>query len=194
MRRVFLAAVAALAVAGPAMIPVGAGAETSALRAYVDAHVRDWLQDPVLIAAIRAQNLANAGLTQAQIDALDKTWRGEVGTMDAPTVSAVVNSPLSVFLRGKVVASGGAIAETFVMDDKGLLVGASGITSDYWQGDEDKFIRTYGRGPGAVDESPVEFDDSTQLYVGQVSVSITDPATGQVIGAITVSLDAEAVM
>lgn len=195
MRRFFLAAAAALALAGPGPLTGAARAnDGSALRAYVEANVRDWAQDPALIAAIKAQNLAHASLTQAQIDTLDKTWRAEVGAADTPTITPVVTNALSDFLRGKLAESGGVIAEAFVMDDRGLLVGASGITSDYWQGDEEKFTLTYPRGPAAVHESAVEFDDSTQLYIGQVSFTISDPATGAAIGAITLGLDAEAIM
>jgi hypothetical protein len=42
------------------------------------------------------------------------------------------------------------ITEMFVMDAKGLNVGQSDVTSDYWQGDEAKWQKTYGAGPGVV--------------------------------------------
>ncbi len=78
------------------------------------------------------------------------------------------------------------------MDALGLNVAASGVTSDYWQGDEDKYSKSYGAGPGAVFVDAIEFDESSQSYQGQVSFSLTDPVTGQMIGAVTVGLNAEA--
>ena len=36
------------------------------------------------------------------------------------------------------------------MDKFGLNVGQSSVTSDYWQGDEDKFQKTFAVGPDAV--------------------------------------------
>ena len=49
-------------------------------------------------------------------------------------------------------------------------------------------------GAGATHLSEVEFDESTQTYQGQISVTVTDPATGTPIGALTVGVDAEALM
>ena len=40
----------------------------------------------------------------------------------------------------------------------------------------------------------VEFDESTQTFQGQVSVTIVDPASGEAIGAMTLGLNAEALM
>jgi len=90
-----------------------------------------------------------------------------------------------------VAASNGAITEVFVMDAAGLNVTASDVTSDYWQGDEAKHQETFGFGAGAVYFSEVEFDESTQSYQAQVSLALTDPTTGEAIGAITVGLNAD---
>jgi hypothetical protein len=78
-----------------------------------------------------------------------------------------------------------------MMDARGLNVAASSVTSDYWQGDEEKFTATYPLGPDAVHISEVEFDESTQTFQAQVSLPVTDPATGAVIGAITIGVAAD---
>ena len=77
------------------------------------------------------------------------------------------------------------------MDAKGLNVGQSDVTSDYWQGDEDKWQRTYPVGPDALLIGEVEQDESTQRFQTQVSLSVVDPADGAVIGAVTVGIDVE---
>lgn len=64
------------------------------------------------------------------------------------------------------------------MDARGLNVAASDVTSDYWQGDEEKFSATHEVGAGALHISDVEMDKSTQRYQGQISLTISDPATG----------------
>lgn len=99
---------------------------------------------------------------------------------------------LSAFLSDQVAASGGRINEIFVMDALGLNVAASDVTSDYWQGDEDKYTKTFGVGSGAMFVDAIEFDESAQSYQGQISISLTDPASGQVVGAMTIGLNAEA--
>ena len=83
------------------------------------------------------------------------------------------------------------ITEIFVMDARGLNVAQSDVTSDYWQGDEAKWQDTFSKGPGAVHISEVEEDESTQTFQSQVSMSVTDPADGSVIGAITVGVNVE---
>jgi len=62
-------------------------------------------------------------------------------------------------------------------------------TSDYWQGDEAKFKKSYNGGSGAVFVDDVEFDDSAQAYLCQVSVPVKDGA--EVIGAITIGVDVD---
>lgn len=165
-----------------------------AMSAYLDSEIRSWAQSQILVDAIAAQNARTASYDQSRIDALDLAWRAEVGTSETPTVTPVMENAAADFLRNRVDISGGQITEVFIMDAHGLNVAASALTSDMWQGDEAKFQKTYSAGPGAVHFSEVELDDSTQRYQGQISLTITDPATGAPIGAMTVGVDAEALM
>lgn len=164
---------------------------TDVMTAYAKDTASAWAADPVLIDAIRTQNARTAGLNQAQIDELDRQWRQEVGMSDRPIVDPVLFNPVSDHLRSLVSGSGGAVTEVFIMDNKGLNVAASDATSDYWQGDEAKFTETYSQGPDALHISDIEFDESTQTYQGQISLPISDPENGVVIGAITIGLNAE---
>ncbi|MGB5560610.1 MAG: hypothetical protein WBN04_21670 [Paracoccaceae bacterium] len=163
-----------------------------AMRGYLAAEIAAWQNDPIIIAAIRAQNAKTAAIPQSQIDALDIAWRAEVGAVDTPTIAPVLSNPAAEFLRARVADAGGRITEAFVMDSRGLNVATSNVTSDYWQGDEAKFTETYPKGSGAVHIGEVELDESSQTYQGQVSVVIVDPATGAPIGAMTIGLNAAA--
>ncbi|PJE30811.1 hypothetical protein SAMN06297129_3338 [Pseudooceanicola antarcticus] len=173
----------------------GTGAQANpydaSMRDYLEAEVLLWVFDPIVIEAIRDQNARHGTMPQAEIDALDQQWRAEVGTGDQPLVDAVLGHPASDFLRARSTESAGAISEIFLMDANGLNVAATGPTSDYWQGDEAKFQDTFSVGPGAVHVGDVEFDESTQAYLGQISVSVTDPDTREVIGAVTIGLNAD---
>ncbi len=161
------------------------------MQKYVAEQVMDWVQSPVIIQAVQARNAATGVLSEEQIIAMDGTWRAEVGQAAMPTIDPVLKSAASDFLREKAKASEGHISEIFVMDAKGLNVAASTITSDYWQGDEDKFLQTFLKGPDAVHISEVELDESTQTYQAQVSFVLRDPATQTPIGAITLGLNAD---
>ncbi|WP_136441512.1 hypothetical protein [Pacificoceanicola onchidii] len=164
------------------------------MQAFLTNVVMPWATEAVLVDAIEAQNVQTAGFDAAHIDTLDKTWRAEVGAASTPTIDAVLGNAASDYLRDQVMASGGAITEVFIMDAQGLNVASSGVTSDYWQGDEAKFQQTYPLGVGAVHFSEIEFDESSQSYQAQISITMTNPETGAVIGAMTVGVNADALM
>jgi hypothetical protein len=190
MKQIAIAAAAAALLAGTAQ----ANDYAPAMRAFLHAEVRTWAEDPVLVSAIAAQNARTGALPQSEIDALDQAWRAEVGAAATPTIDPVLKSAASDFLRARVAESGGMITEIFAVDARGLNVAASDVTSDYWQGDEAKFTETYPAGSEGLHFGEVEFDESTQTYQGQISLTITDPATGAAIGAMTIGVNAEALM
>ena len=136
--------------------------------------------------------MRTVGSTEAQILEWDQAWRDQIGHADQPLISEVMGRDLSAYLRQQIEMSGGRITEIFVMDALGLNVATSGVTSDYWQGDEDKYTNSFGAGPGAVFVDAMEFDESAQRHQGQISISLSDPATGEVVGAMTIGLNAEA--
>jgi hypothetical protein len=142
--------------------------------------------DPVIVNAVKAQNAK--GQTLAQIQKMDGTWKGTPGVADY--MKAMMDSDC-----GKHLAQiqGGApfYAEIFVMDNQGANVAMTDKTSDYWQGDEAKFKNSYKGGKGEVFVDEVEFDDSTQAYLVQVSVPVLDGA--KAIGAITIGIDVDKV-
>ncbi|UJW87787.1 hypothetical protein IM737_11985 [Devosia sp. SL43] len=162
---------------------------TAPLTELAKGEIAAFASDPALIAAIAAQNAVTGAYDQAQIDALDTQWRAEVGAASKPLIDATLANAASQYLAGVQEASAGKYTEIFAMDAKGLNVGQSTLTSDYWQGDEDKFTASFGAGADAVHIGEIEQDESTQIFQSQVSVPITDPATGAVIGAITVGVD-----
>jgi hypothetical protein len=176
------------------LLPAAASADMKheqALKDLVEEHLRAIAEDPVVISAVKEQNAANASLAQAEIDKLDKEWRSEVEGQDKNLINQVMAKDLSNYLKKVSDQAGGLFTEIIVMDDKGLNVGQSNVTSDYWQGDEAKWMKTYPAGPGAVFVDEVEMDESTQQLQSQVSFQIVDPVTFRVIGAITfgVNLD-----
>lgn len=165
-----------------------------ALKSYLDGSIRSWSEDPALVQAVVAANADRAGYDQSMIDSADAAWRAEVGQSDAPTIAPILNNAAADFLRAQVAASGGKITEAFITDAHGLNVAVSSPTSDMWQGDEDKFLQVFPKGATGEFFSDVELDESTQTYQGQISISIVDPETEQVIGTMTVGVNADALM
>ncbi|MBO6895181.1 MAG: hypothetical protein JJ866_24815 [Roseibium sp.] len=144
-----------------------------------------------VIEAIKVQNDRTGSFQQNQIDDLDRTWRAEADSIDQPMIDEVLGNALSEYLMDIQDSSDGLFTEIFVMDAKGLNVGQSDVTSDYWQGDEAKWKETFGQGAGEVLIGELEQDESTQLLQIQVSVTVTDPESGHPIGAMTFGVNIE---
>lgn len=165
-----------------------AGEVEDKMLAYAQAEVAKWAGEPAVIDAVAAANAANGALTADEINTLDQQWRAEVGT-DSALIKGVLDNAASAFLRDQVANSGGMMTEVIVMDAKGMNAAVSDVTSDYWQGDEEKHQLTYVVGATATHVSEIELDESTQTYQAQVSLTLND-ATGAPIGAVTVGLNA----
>ncbi|MTI04123.1 hypothetical protein E1180_01150 [Roseibium denhamense] len=163
----------------------------SELEALASGQIAEIASSGEVIEAVKAQNLETAGHDQAKIDELDKTWRAEAEAVDQPMIDSVLDNSLSGYLADLQDGSDGLFTEIFVMDAKGLNVGQSDVTSDFWQGDEAKWSDTYGAGAGSVHISELEQDESTQLLQSQVSVPVVDPDSGQPIGAVTFGVNVE---
>ncbi|POF28732.1 hypothetical protein [Roseibium marinum] len=151
--------------------------------------VGEWLSNPIVSLSINAQNELRGSLSQADIDALDGQWRKEREADDKPLISATLSAPLSIYLLRVQANSLGLHPEIFVMDANGLNVGQSAITGDYWQGDEDKFQKTFPNGPEAIFIDAAEWDEDLRIWRAQLNLPVTDPETGKVIGAATVEFN-----
>lgn len=146
---------------------------------------------PEIVAAVIEQNRRTDSYTQADIQRLDAEWGQQARMIDQPMIDEVMDNALSRLLVKKQETSGGLFTEIIVMDAKGLNVGQSELTSDFWQGDESKWRETMLKGPGSLDISDITQDESTQSIQSQVSLPVVDPATGKAIGALTVGVNIE---
>lgn len=186
-----LVSAVAAATAMQIVLPAQANDYAPQIARVLEERIRPWLADPVVVEAIRAQNARTAALGDADIEALDRQWRAELKGGGGPLVASVASGRLSRFLRATRDGSGGLFLEILVMDARGLNVGVSDVTSDYMQGDEDKWRRTYPLGPGAVFIDRVDYDPSGQAFQSQVSATVADPDSGAAIGAVTVGINVE---
>lgn len=155
----------------------------------LEANIKTWLQEPAVIDGIKSQNLRHTTLTQDDIQRLDQQWRTERQSKEQPLINGILANSTSSFLKEIKEKNAGLFSEIFVMDNKGLNVGQSDVTSDYWQGDEDKWQQTYLEGPGTLFIGKREFDESSGKFLIQISVSVVDPDTQETIGAATIGVN-----
>ncbi len=180
MRNFFkLAAVASFVFAGGSAF---ANEYADQLNELASGRIAEIVSSAEVVSAVKAQNEVSSSYDQAKVDALDKQWRAEVDASDKPLIDEVLSRALSEYLLGVQDESEGVFTEIFAMDAKGLNVGQSGVTSDYWQGDEGKWQVPFNE--GTVELGDVEEDESTQTFQSQVSVPVVDE-NGDRIGAVT---------
>lgn len=139
--------------------------------------------------SVNAQNEKLRTLPQADIDTLDKQWVAERKSDDKPLIAATLSNPLSVYLARVQGKSLGLYAEIFIMDQNGLNVGQSSVTSDFWQGDEDKFQKTFMAQDNGLYIDAAEWDDEAKIWRGQVSFPLFEGPDKKKIGAVTVELN-----
>lgn len=144
--------------------------------------VKAWAASPLLIEAVTDHNRKNMSLEE--IKRIDSDWLA--GKAD-DLATALANNPVGRFLNEKINNNNFLYTEAFLCDNQGAVVGEYPKTSDYWQGDEDKFIQSYNNGKGRDYIGPLKFDESTQAYSVQVSVPVLDG--GKTIGVLVVGLN-----
>jgi hypothetical protein len=136
-------------------------------------------RDPDVLQAVTESNTRAESV--AEIQKKDEMW-----TMhrNYPLRQQVVGRPCSIKLR-KLVGDDPNVVEAMVMDDRGALVCANVQTTDYWQGDEAKWIRTFREGREVFVDEPA-LDASTGVYAVQISVPIGEGTRR--LGAVTLTL------
>jgi len=149
------------------------------------------ITDIDVINIIKEQNKNHKLLTKSQIISLDRQWINEVNSNERLMIDKSLENTLSHYLKKIKNESNGLHTEIFVMDNKGLNVGQSNITSDYWQGDEAKLQKSLERGKSGFHISNIKYDESSKVFQSQISLTITDPTSGTPIGALTVGIDIE---
>lgn len=151
-----------------------------------NAKLANYGTSPEIVQAVKAENAKQK--TLEQIKEMDEKWKAFPGVADY--MAELMDSDCGRFLIS-ILESEPYFAEIFVTDNQGANVAMTDKTSDYWQGDEAKFTKAFNDGKGAVFVDDVEFDDSAQAYLVQVSVPVRD--MDQVIGVITFGIDVDQV-
>lgn len=145
-------------------------------------------KNALLLDAIREQN--REGKTLDQIKQIDEEWKAG----KSPLIKELQENKVGSFLKNIVVQQAGVYNEVFLTDAQGANVAAYPATSDYWQGDEEKFTNAFAGGKGEVFVGPAEFDDSTQSNAVQISVPMlyNSEAIGVLVIGVKISaLEAE---
>lgn len=173
----------AAALKGQLTTAIAGMAPDDKVKAFVTANLLPLTTDAAWVAEVAAQNAKAVSLDE--IKKIDTQWQKaeeELPIQKDKLGNACAKACTAVAKRLP------ALREIFVMDNQGANVGQSTLTSDYWQGDEDKWAKSFNGGKGGVDVGKVKFDQSANVSLQQVSLPII-AADGTVIGAVCFGID-----
>lgn len=140
---------------------------------------RSVASDPEVLQALRGKNASGESL--AEIRRKDADWTANA---QHPLRRRLSSGPCAQRLRDLTQAEP-MVTEVILMDARGANVCISRETSDYWQGDEEKFQKPYQEGHD-IFMGEAAFDQSTGVYALQISALVWDGDAKA--GALTLSL------
>lgn len=141
--------------------------------------LKSWTLEPLLQTSVKTQNAKAVPLVAIQN--LDAAW---VAKKNETFVLKIITGPCADRLRALALKHG--YGEVLVIDNQGVLVCATGRTTDYWQGDEAKWIKAFNEGKGAIFIDRPRHDDSSQSRQAQISIPFMDGE--RAIGVLTVGV------
>lgn len=137
--------------------------------------------NPALIQAVRRQNAEKLDINK--IKQLDAEWKATKNL--TPFKRSLQENSAGKMLR-RYVDRNPSLNEAFLTDNQGANVAAFPATSDYWQGDEEKWTASFNDGSGLLFLGPVERDESTNTLAVQVSAPLFHQ--GETIGVLVVGV------
>jgi hypothetical protein len=150
---------------------LSAGEITENMQKVINFHVKKieaMAANPVLIDTVKAINLESKSMED--ILTIDKNWQAGGENELAKNLG---ENKGGVYLR-RTVSESILYTEAFATGKQGELAAVFPKTSDFYQGDEDKFIECYKDGAGEVFIGELEEDISTKTISVQISVPILD--------------------
>ena len=135
--------------------------------------------DPQVVKAVVAQNTKAQSMDEVR--RIDQEW---AANPQHPLRKALNSSACAQRLRD-LTRDDPVVVEVILMDAHGANVCVSRETTDYWQGDEAKFQKTFGADKELFVDEP-SLDASTDTYAIQLTVLVSDGRSK--VGALTLSL------
>lgn len=141
---------------------------------------------PEIINAVKHANAQP--LSEAKLFALDARWIELKGNL--PEAKQILSTPASRFLVS-TMASNSYFKEAILTGKRGETVAMNQVTSDYWQGDEEKFTEIFDANiPSRKPDSYISrarWDESAKSMLSQLSVPVYDGPV--MVGTLTVGID-----
>lgn len=159
--------------------------EIKSLLRHKIASINEVAYNPIVISEVKKRNSLN--IPMDIVLKIDKSWSSY--PIDHPVKKEMYETTVGKYLRTRVEFESSIFSEIFLTDNQGANITAWPITTDYWQGDEAKWRRSFNNGKGDTYIGKLEYDKSSATYAVQISVPVMDnkKAIGVLIAGIKLS-------
>ena len=130
--------------------------------------IKELAESPLLIREVEKQNRLKK--TMNSILQTDRMWHKL--DISHPIKKQMYASKTGTFLKGLVEFENSIYSEIFLTDNQGANITSWPITSDYWQGDEEKWSKVFNQSNTDVFVGELEFDESSHTNAVQISVPV----------------------
>ena len=142
--------------------------------------------NPQIIEIIKRFNEKNQEISISDILKDDKKWKETKGIDDF--IKPFIINECAQFLI-EFQEQYDEFPEIFITDENGLIVGETNKTSDYYQADEQWWIKAYNNGIGRIYFGEIEYDESAHAEAISIYIPVMDFQYNKAIGVIKAVCD-----
>jgi len=146
--------------------------------------------NPQIIEIIKRFNEKNQEISISDILKDDKKWKETKGIDDF--IKPFIINECAQFLV-EFQEQYDEFPEIFITDENGLIVGETNKTSDYYQADEQWWIKAYNDGIGRIYFGEIEYDESAHAEAISIYIPVMDSQYNKAIGVIKAVCDITAI-
>jgi len=146
--------------------------------------------NPQIIEIIKRFNEKNQEISISDILKDDKKWKETKGIDDF--IKPFIINECAQFLV-EFQEQYDEFPEIFITDENGLIVGETNKTSDYYQADEQWWIKAYNNGIGRIYFGEIEYDESAHAEAISIYIPVMDSQYNKAIGVIKAVCDITAI-
>ena len=157
--------------------------------------IRQFASSPELLGYVLNVLEGAKDLVADQKRLIDEEWIALARDRQASAMASdILGNALSEYLRTFQANIGQQVAEAFVFDAHGQVIGMSRLTSDFDQSDETQFQMIESANHSHALVTDISYDASTRAFLSQITVPIIDPDSGKTLAALTVGLNVSAAL
>lgn len=168
--------------------------ERQQIKELLTRKIERWKHLPKLEALLKERNLKSRRFSKQEIAERDKKWNQAFMQNDFSYSIELVDQEMSAHLREIKKQSQDMITEIIVTDARGLNAAISDMTSDYWQGDEEKFTEVFSKPANTMHFGDINYDESTKRFQLHLSVPLYTEEKFEPLGVMVFGVDVEKVL